>query len=110
MRFDIQKIDGKVVMSTETFEDMMDIIAFDAAKADDGETFPLSVLDAMLGGESPVRVFRKHRGLSQDALAERVGVSKTTISEIESGRKTGSVETLLAIAKALNVEIGDLVE
>ncbi len=108
MRFDIERIDGKIVMSAETFENIMDIIAYDAAKAEPGERLPLAVLDAMLAGENPVRVFRKYRGMTQAALAKHAGVSQPTIADIEAGKKEGSVSTLKKIAAALSVDLDDI--
>jgi transcriptional regulator with XRE-family HTH domain len=63
----------------------------------------------MAKGESPVTVWRAHRGLKQNALAEAAGISKTYLSEIEAGKKPGSVSAMAAIARALRVGIEDLV-
>ncbi|WP_298331740.1 helix-turn-helix transcriptional regulator [Asticcacaulis sp.] len=52
-------------------------------------------------GESPVRVVREHRGLTQKALSERSGVAAPEISAIEAGKRRGSVDTLKALARAL---------
>lgn len=46
--------------------------------------------------------------MTQSALADRVGVNKGFMSEIISGKKSPSVETLIAIATTLNVKAGDL--
>lgn len=49
-------------------------------------------------------------GVSQGQLAKKVGISQAFLSEIERGTKTPSIEVLQAIAKALNVSMGDLLE
>ena len=56
--------------------------AIERAWAEDaaGETIPGEVVKAILNGESPLRVWRKHREFTLDALAERVGVSKEYLS------------------------------
>jgi DNA-binding XRE family transcriptional regulator len=59
-------------------------------------------------GEHPVRVWREHRGLSLGALAKEAGIAQSYVSEIEHGRKRGSVRALAALAKALRVDIEDL--
>jgi len=51
---------------------------------------------------------RKHRGISQMALAEMVNKSPTYISYIESGLKCMSLDTLVAIANALHVSADEL--
>jgi DNA-binding XRE family transcriptional regulator len=60
-------------------------------------------------GKCPVRVLRKHRGLTQAALADAAGVSQAYVAEIETGRKSGAPDTLKAIARALDVPLDVLV-
>lgn len=93
----------------EAAEDLSDIIAYDRAKAEGGEFFPSSVVDRMLAGETPLRVFRDHRELTQAQLSKRSGVSRVQIADIESGRRNGSIATMGKLAKALNLTIDDLV-
>lgn len=93
----------------EAKEDRLDIAALDQALRLDEELLPAELVKRMVNGESPIRVFREYRGLTQQALADAASVSKTTISELESGRKDGSIKTLSAIADTLNVDIDDLV-
>jgi len=50
-----------------------------------------------------VRVARKDKVISQVTLAEQMGVSLNTISEIEQGRRTFNVEHLLLLAAHLGV-------
>ncbi len=53
-----------------------------------------------------IRDIREAAKISQDELAERSGVSRQTISAIETGRATSvTTGTLEAIAKALNVSV-----
>ncbi|MGE4297902.1 MAG: helix-turn-helix domain-containing protein [Desulfovibrionaceae bacterium] len=57
-----------------------------------------------------IRILRKGSGLSQQALAERAGVSYKYLGEIERGQVSLSVEILLKIAQALNVQSTDILE
>jgi transcriptional regulator with XRE-family HTH domain len=57
-----------------------------------------------------VREIRKTRGLSQERLAEKVGVDPKQISRIEGGKSAPSFETLEAIAIHLQVEMKDLLD
>ena len=50
-----------------------------------------------------IRDARASRGLSQDALAERAGISQPSLSQIETGDTTPRLETLDAIADALGM-------
>jgi DNA-binding XRE family transcriptional regulator len=48
---------------------------------------------------------RQHQNLSQAALAERLGLQQPAIARIESGRGNPSLNTLLAIARELDVTL-----
>ncbi|PZQ43453.1 MAG: XRE family transcriptional regulator [Micavibrio aeruginosavorus] len=58
-----------------------------------------------LGQQSPIKIIRKYRGLTQDDLANAAGLSRPYLTEIETGRKEGSIRSLKSIAKALNVPL-----
>ncbi len=77
-----------------------------AAGAD--EHIPFEMAERILDGENPLRVWREHRGLTVGELAERSGISRPYLSEIEIGRKDGTLRTMAALATALEVEIDDL--
>lgn len=57
-----------------------------------------------------VRRAREGAGLSAAELARRAGVSKATVSQLESGSANPSVETLWAVATALGVPLATFVE
>ena len=89
--------------------DSGDIHAFQAdLAAGSEELIPAAVVDRLLAGEAPVRVWRGHRGMTQQALAAAAGLSKSYLSQIESGKKTGTLETLRRLARVLGVEVDDL--
>src|SRR5262245_2516491 len=52
-----------------------------------------------------VRQRRDEKGFTQEQLAQRAGVSKSFISEIEAGTRGASGLKYLAIADALDVEV-----
>ena len=73
------------------------------------ERVPAAVARRLAAGENPVRVWREHRGMTQRALAAAAGTGAPMMNEIEAGKKEGSIRTLLAIARALRVDLDDLV-
>ena len=73
------------------------------------ETFTSAEVDAFLAAKTPLAFFRKKRGLSQDDLAKRAGITQGYLSEIEVGRKSGDVQTLRKLADALKVTLDSLV-
>ncbi len=76
---------------------------YDRALADNGESFPIEVVDQLLAGHNPIRVYRNYRGLTQNELATAVGINAVYLSQIETGKRTGSAKVLAALAKALQV-------
>lgn len=52
--------------------------------------------------------WRKHRGYNQEELAEIVGVTASTISQLENGKQGFTDSTLIGLAEALACEPGDL--
>ena len=63
-------------------------------------------LRARVGGR--VKGFRRLKGWSQEQLGERAGLSYKFIGEIERGAGNPTIDTLHAIAVALDVDITDL--
>lgn len=57
-----------------------------------------------------IREWRKHRGLTQEALAASIGVSTATISQIENGKQGYTDTTLFDLAAALGCDAGDLLK
>lgn len=95
-------------------EDLADLQTYDRAKAalaaGEDELIPAEFVNRLLNGESPLRVYRDIRGLTQAALAEKAGVNRVTVAEIETRRKHGSVAALRALAGALGILMDDLSE
>jgi len=104
----------------EAVEEADDIAAVAAARADDAAwapampegratTFPHEVVSAELDGAHPLQAWRNYRGLTQRGLAERAGVMRDLIAQIETQKRRGSIETLSRLAAALGVPIDALV-
>lgn len=55
-----------------------------------------------------IRQYRKALGLSQEQVAEQIGISLTHMSHIETGNTKLSLQVLVDIAKTLNVQTDDL--
>ncbi len=74
--------------------------------AGSNNNLPNSVMEQLtVGKDSPIKVIRKHRGLTQGDLAEAAGISRPYLTEIETGRKDGSIRALKSIAGALDVSL-----
>jgi len=55
-----------------------------------------------------IKLYRNRLGLSQLHLALELGISVTFLSDIETGKKWVSAQTLSQLAKALKIEIYEL--
>lgn len=97
----------------EEAEMLQDVRDYDAAKAalesGEEELIPGEVVFALLDGDNPIKVWRNYRGLTQAELAQKAGISVPYLSQIETQKRTGTTDVLLAIAKALNVTLEDVV-
>lgn len=71
---------------------------------------PANLVKRLLAGESPIRVWREHRGMSGRALAAAAGVNAVYLGEIERGQKPGSAAAIIAVARVLGVEPAELVD
>ena len=93
-------------------EMLSDVKAYDAAKArverGEDEPIPLEITERRIAGESTLRIWREYRGLTQADLAKKSKVSRPMIAAIESGHRTGGVETLKKLAVALKVDLDHL--
>ena len=97
----------------EKAEKLQDIQDYDSAKLalerGDEELVPSEVVYAILDGEHPIKAWRENRSLSQQNLAQVAEISVPYLSQIETGKRKGSVEVLVAIAQALNLSLDDLI-
>tara|TARA_E500000318_G_scaffold86874_1_gene83660 strand:- start:614 stop:922 length:309 start_codon:yes stop_codon:yes gene_type:complete len=56
-----------------------------------------------------LRLARVYWGYTQHEMAKAAGVSQSFVSEVESGRKTPSLEAINAYSKALNIRPSNLI-
>lgn len=89
-------------------EDAIDRAALD--RAGQGVYLPAELVDRLIEGESPIRVFRTFRGLTLEELAARAGCGRAFLSQLESRKRRPSVATLRRLAEALGVDLDDLAD
>ena len=106
-----------VVLPEEEYErlveDAADVTAYDRSMAriaaGEDEAIPAEVMNRLIDGpQSRMRVWRDYRGLSLSDLATATGFGTAYLSQIETGKKSGSIDALTKIAKALRVDVDDL--
>ncbi|WP_417805799.1 helix-turn-helix transcriptional regulator [Thalassospira lucentensis] len=90
-------------------EDELDAIAYQQAVAqDDGVRFPAVVINRLSAGENPVRVYREHYDLTQEALGAQVGVTGTYIGAVERSARPLSKKLAMKIASVFKVDADEL--
>ena len=55
-----------------------------------------------------IKTARKRKSLTQQGLAKKIKISRNYISDIECGRYTPSVEKLILLADALEIDLNIL--
>ncbi len=88
-------------------EDLEDTLA--AMEAHNGSYIPHEIVLDLLADTKPMLAYRRYRGMTLRELSETTGLGASYLSEIERGRKTGSLTALLRIAAALDTTIDILV-
>ena len=53
---------------------------------------------------------RRRRGLSQEQLSDLSGVSRARISDMERGKETFKLDTLMMLAKAMDMDYQELLK
>lgn len=61
-----------------------------------------------MGKNLAMKEARKEKGLSQDALAIAVGVSRQTINAIEKGDYNPTIKLCISICRVLELTLNDL--
>ena len=98
----------------EKAEELDDVTAFDKAmyelEVGKDELVPAEIAKRLVSGkESPLKVWREFRGMTQEKLAEQAGISQGQVALIEGGKREGKVSVLKGLANALKVDLDDLV-
>lgn len=95
----------------EDAEDRADLrMAMEAETRRDGgeEYLPAEMVDRLLAGEAPLRIWRKHRGMTLETLSRKAGISIQYLSEIERGIRMGTMKVWRALAEALGLDVDDI--
>jgi DNA-binding XRE family transcriptional regulator len=95
----------------ELVEDKADAaaaVAAEARRAAGEEYVPAVLVDRLLAGEAPLKVWREHRNLSVAQLAEASGVDRAIVARLEGGADGGSLRDTLALTAALRITVEDL--
>ncbi len=103
MKYDLLHIQGKpyVLVPLHDYRSM--------TTSGVNKTLPDDILNELSARQDhPLKIIRKHRAMTQAELAKESGISRPYLTEIETGKKDGSLRAMKALAEALDVNVGDL--
>ncbi|HEY6255043.1 MAG TPA: helix-turn-helix transcriptional regulator [Xanthobacteraceae bacterium] len=86
-----------------TLEDRADAAAVRTFLKNPTETFPDTVVAAILDGAHPLKAMREYRGMTQAELARAARTSSVYISQIERGNRRSGRRLLSKLSQALGV-------
>ncbi len=98
--------DALLALAAEAAEDAADLAVYDARMAEianDPHPLPPQVSAHILKGDRLLAAIRKWKGMTQVEVATAAGIAQGYLSDLEAGRRQGSTETLVRIAKAMEV-------
>jgi DNA-binding XRE family transcriptional regulator len=95
--------------AAEHYDDIVAAVEAQKRREAGEEYIPADVVGKLVAGENPLKVWRKYRGFTLRELAEKVGHQDSFISKLETGRSEGGVKLWQQLAKALDVDLEDLI-
>lgn len=100
----IVKQDGVPVAAVLPWAEFRRLAALDEPKT---AGIPQAVVELVLAGNSPVKAWRKHLGLTQEAAAGKIGITQGAYAQIEKA-KYNQAGTLRKIAAAFGIEFDQI--
>ena len=100
----------KIQELIEDIEDKKDIEEyFELLKGGEEQIIPSEVTFAILQGVNPIRAWREYKQIKVKELAKRAGITPSYLSQIETGKRNPTIDTLKAIAEALAIDVEMLI-
>jgi DNA-binding XRE family transcriptional regulator len=111
---------NKPAYAVVPWKDYIDLVGDDAAenaglialaeKSRGEEGLPLAVVEGMLKGENTLKLIREWRGLTQKGLAEKAGIAKMYVSQLETSHRRMGAVAAKKLAPALGISVDTLLE
>ena len=100
---------ARLSADAENYADIVSAVEAQKRREEGEEYIPAEVVSKLLAGENPLKVWRNHRGLTLQQLGDKVGRRASCISKLELGQSEGGIKIWHALAKALDLDIDDLI-
>ncbi|WP_461834116.1 helix-turn-helix domain-containing protein [Desulfothermus sp.] len=100
----------KIQELMDDIEDRKDIEKYvQAIESGEEQNIPGEVTFAILEGIHPIRAWREYKQITVRELAKQAGITSSYLSQIETGKRNPSIETLKSIAEALGIDVEILI-
>ncbi len=94
--------------AAENYDDIVAAVEARKRREEGEEYVPAEVVNRLISGEIPLKVWREYRGLSQERLGALVGCQGSWIGKLEKEKAEGGVKLWQALSEALAVDLDDL--
>lgn len=71
---------------------------------------PMEVVAAILAGVAPLKAWREHARMTQQQLADKAGLSRAYLAQLEGGTRAGAVDVLAKLAAVIGCLVDDLID
>ncbi|GAB6163499.1 MAG: XRE family transcriptional regulator [Deltaproteobacteria bacterium] len=100
----------KIQELMDDIEDRKDIEKYvQAIESGEEQNIPGEVTFAILEGIHPIRAWREYKQITVRELAKRAGITSSYLSQIETGKRNPTIDTLKSIAEALGIDVEILI-
>jgi ribosome-binding protein aMBF1 (putative translation factor) len=98
--------DGKPAFAVVPYAEYLELI--DSARNDENFFVPHDVVSASIDGDSMIKAWRQHLGLTQQELAIKVGMSQPALAKLERLDANPRRSTLKKLAEAMDIAVEQL--
>jgi DNA-binding XRE family transcriptional regulator len=102
-----------ITLTRDEYDDLIDGVRHEATMRGIADGFIETLTDAEVGeylaAPTAIVFWRKHRGLTQQQLADAIGVSQPYIALLENGQREAMGSVYGRLATALRVRADDLI-
>ena len=98
----------RLAEAAEHYDDICAAVKAQERREAGEEYVPSEVVDQIMAGENPLKVWRKYRGLTQEELAAKVGHEGSWLAKLEKGRAHGKPVDWRRLAEELEVDLEDI--
>ena len=102
--------DGKPAFAVIPWEEYQKLLRSRAEAAEADVWFPNDVVKANVRGDSLIKAWREHLGLTQEDLAARAGIKQPALARLEKADASPRKSTLKKLADAMEISVEQLID